>query len=68
MYKEIIVVRRMTCRHCVMAVEKAIEQLPGVESVSVDFESGRVEITGTGEMDRDSIRASVEDEGYSVES
>ena len=66
--KETIVVRGMTCRHCVMAVERAIERLPGVESVSVDLESGRVEITGTGKMDKDLIRASVEDEGYSVES
>lgn len=66
--KETIIVRGMTCHHCVMAVKRAIERLPGVESVSVDLESGLVEITGTGEMDRALIRTSVEDEGYSVES
>jgi copper chaperone len=66
--KEAIVVRGMTCRHCVMAVRRAIEGLPGVESVSVNLETGYVEITGNEEMERNRIRKAVEDEGYTVES
>lgn len=64
--KEIIIVEGMTCHHCVMAVRRAIEQLPGVKEVFVDLETGRIEVTGEEGLDTERIRRSVEEEGYSV--
>ena len=34
----------MGCRHCVKAVEQALQKLAGVESVRVDLDSGIAEL------------------------
>ena len=41
-----LAIKGMSCGHCVAAVEKAVVVIPGVESVSVDLESGSAEVTG----------------------
>jgi copper chaperone len=37
-----IMVKGMSCAHCVAAMTKAMESLPGVSRVNVDLGSGRV--------------------------
>lgn len=37
-----ITVKGMSCGHCVAAMTKAMESLPGVSKVNVDLGSGRV--------------------------
>ena len=52
----------MTCGHCVAAVTRAVEALPGVQSVSVDRESGQVVVEGS--PDKAALLAAIIDEGY----
>jgi copper chaperone len=59
-----VTVEGMTCEHCVRAVRTEVETVPGVTDVDVDLESGRVDITSDGELDRAAVRAAVEEAGY----
>jgi copper chaperone len=58
-------VKGMTCSHCVMSVTEEVEQVPGVDAVDVDLESGRVRVRGEGFSD-EAIREAVDDAGYEV--
>jgi copper chaperone len=58
-------VQGMTCAHCVMSVTKEVEQVPGVDAVDVDLESGRVVVRGEGFSD-EAIREAVDEAGYEV--
>jgi copper chaperone len=58
-------VKGMTCGHCVMSVTEEVEQVPGVDAVDVDLESGRVRVRGEGFSD-EAIREAVDDAGYEV--
>ena len=53
----------MHCGHCETAVKKEVSAVPGVESVIVDLDSKRVEVTGP-ELDDTAIRAAIEEAGY----
>ena len=53
----------MHCGHCKMAVTEEVSNLPGVESVVVDLDTKRVEVTGT-TLDDAAIRAAIEEAGY----
>lgn len=55
----------MTCMHCVGAVKKALEQVPGVEAAEVSLEKGQAVVTG--EADVQAMVAAVKEEGYSAE-
>jgi len=60
---KIFLVEGMTCKHCKARVEKGIEEIPGVEAVSADIQTGRVSIEGhsvTTEM----VKFAVEEAGY----
>lgn len=53
-----IMVKGMSCSHCVAAVTKALESLPGVSDVRVDLASGRVTFSSTQEIfEEDLVRA-----------
>lgn len=53
-----IIVKGMSCNHCVAAVTKALESLPGVSDVRVDLASGRVTFSSTQEVfEEDLVRA-----------
>ena len=54
----------MTCGHCVKAVTKAVEALPGVERVEVDLAAGRVTVAGAG--DPALVRQAIETAGYTL--
>ena len=55
----------MTCMHCVAAVKKALEQVPGVETAEVSLDKSRAEVTG--DADVQAMVAAVKEEGYSAE-
>ena len=42
----VIEIRGMTCGHCVEAVTKALNAVPGVQSAEVTLEPPKAEITG----------------------
>ena len=55
----------MTCGHCVASVTEEVGEVPGVDSVDVQLESGQLTVTGTGVSD-DAVKAAVEEAGYAV--
>ena len=55
----------MTCTHCVGAVKKALEQVPGVESAEVSLEKAQAVVTGDANVQ--AMVAAVKEEGYSAE-
>jgi copper chaperone CopZ len=55
----------MTCMHCVGAVKKALEQVPGVETAEVSLEKAQAVVTG--DADVQAMVAAIKEEGYSAE-
>lgn len=56
----------MTCHHCVMHVKEELQELDGIDSVSVDLQPGgtsTVEVTTTGDVSDDALREAVDDAG-----
>lgn len=60
-----IYVGGMTCNHCRANVENSVKSGKGVESVSVDLTTGKVDITGSG-INISEIRKGIESIGYTV--
>jgi len=57
----------MTCGHCKMSVEGALEQLEGVSKVEVNLNTGEVEVTyDESKVSLDKMKEAVEDQGYDV--
>jgi len=55
----------MSCAHCAAALTEEVSSVPGVESVQVDVETGRVVVGGTA-VDDGAVRAAVDEAGYAV--
>ncbi len=55
----------MTCEHCVRAVTKALESVPGVEKAEVTLKPGGAVVHG--EADPEQLIAAVREEGYDAE-
>jgi copper chaperone CopZ len=58
-------VNGMTCMHCVGAVKKALERVPGVETAEVSLEKAQAVVTGDADMQ--AMVAAIKVEGYSAE-
>ena len=56
----------MTCGHCEMSVREEVGALPGVEDVQVSAPTGKLLVTGLGEIDDARVLAAVEASGYSA--
>ncbi len=56
----------MTCGHCVSSVTEEVQEIPGVEDVTVDLPTGAVTITSAEPLDAAAVRAAVEEAGYQV--
>lgn len=54
----------MTCGGCEQSVVRALESIPGVETVRASHEQRRVEVDGDVEATR--IASAIEDAGYEV--
>lgn len=54
----------MSCGHCRMAVEKALRNVPGVESVIVNLEEKQAKIVGN--VNKKLLIQTIEDAGYLV--
>ena len=59
-------VKGMTCNHCKANVEKVIHTVSGVESVSVDLQSGIATVSGVG-IEDDAVKIAVESIGFTLE-
>jgi Cu+-exporting ATPase len=57
----------MTCQHCVATVQRALAQVPGVQSATVDLARGRAEVSlDPTRADREQLKRAVEGAGYTV--
>jgi copper chaperone len=57
----------ISCNHCKMAIEGAVQALAGVDTVSVDVEAKSVTVDfETGDTSLQAIETAVEEEGYAV--
>jgi copper chaperone CopZ len=60
--KTVLSVTGMSCGHCVAAVTKALEEVPGVESVAVSLEQAEAVVTG--QVDNGVLLKAIEEEGF----
>jgi len=56
----------MTCGHCEMSVREEVSGIPGVEDVEVSAQTGKLVVSGSGEIDDAKVRAAVEEAGYTA--
>ncbi|MBA4023851.1 MAG: heavy metal transporter [Gordonia sp.] len=54
----------MTCQHCVASVTEEVGEVPGVDRVDVDLESGGLRVRATEPVAREQIEAAVIEAGY----
>ncbi|GGL42664.1 copper chaperone CopZ [Sporolactobacillus putidus] len=60
-------VKGMSCGHCKMAVSGALKGLAGVSDVSVDLETGKVDVSyDEQKVNFEQMKDAVEDQGYDV--
>lgn len=63
----ILNVKGMSCEHCVKAVNGAVGELVGVQSVVVDLKAGTVSVEhDPNQSSVEQIIAAIEDQGYDV--
>lgn len=56
----------LTCPSCVNHIEKALGSLTGVEDAKVSFNSSKVKVTHSEDIDADEVRKTIEKLGYEV--
>jgi copper chaperone len=61
-----IIVKGMSCGHCVAAMTKAMTSLPGVSSVAVDLNSGRVSYECAAPVPREDLDRVVKAAGFEL--
>ena len=66
--KKTMIIEGMMCEHCKMRVQKALEQLDSVDSVSINLADGKAVVEMTDEISDSALTAAVEKEGYTVKS
>jgi copper ion binding protein len=58
----------ISCEHCQHAIETAVGSLAGVQSVTVDIPTKRVNVAyDPGQVAREQIEATLDEEGYPVQ-
>jgi copper chaperone len=61
-----ITVKGMSCAHCVAAMTKAMQGLPGVSHVKVDLAGGRVSYDCTAPLPREDLARVVQAAGFEL--
>ena len=56
----------MTCGHCDASVTEEVQEIPGVQDVSVVLETGAVTVTSEQAIDDAAVKSAVEEAGYQV--
>lgn len=54
----------MSCGHCEVAIRGEVSQLPGVESIDVSAQTGRLVVHSTAPLDDAAVLAAVDEAGY----
>lgn len=64
MSQTVLKIEGMTCGHCKMSIEKALREVPGVVSATVNLEKKEAVVEGNADMV--AMKNAVEDAGYDV--
>ncbi|GAA2300223.1 heavy-metal-associated domain-containing protein [Glycomyces scopariae] len=62
----VYLVEGMTCGHCAGSVTQELTALPGVESVDVALDTGRVTVTSAAALTEAQVRDAVDEAGYQL--
>ena len=65
--EKIINVKGMHCNSCKLLIEDAVSEIKGIEKVSANFETGKVNVKYSDEKLMPKIKNAIEKEGYHVE-
>lgn len=63
---KVITVEGMMCSHCTGRVQKALESVAGVESVTMSLENKTAQVQLKEDVSEDTLRAAVAEAGYEV--
>ena len=66
MNKKVISIEGMSCNHCKMSVEKALNSIEGVTKVEVSLENKNAVIESSKEIDNNKIKQVIEEIGFTV--
>jgi copper chaperone len=61
-----IKIKGMSCKHCVMAVTKALGGIDGIKDVQVDLEKGEATFTEEKPIDRAIVRERIVKAGFDI--
>lgn len=64
--KKKLIVKGMSCMHCVSAVKGSLQDFGEIEDVNVDLKAEKVEITLKENLSDEKIQTAIEDQGYEV--
>ena len=64
--QETIIVKGMSCQHCVKAVSAILGEFDGVSEVAVDLASGKVTFNTEVAIDRQKLAQKLDDAGYEL--
>ena len=64
MKEKVFNVEGMKCKHCVMSVREAVEEIKGVESVSVDLEKKTATVKFADSVSDKDIIDAIAEEGF----
>lgn len=65
----VLQVAGMSCGHCELSVQEALDELDGVERSKADHTTGRVELTYDEDRVTDeSLREAIQEAGYTLQS
>jgi copper chaperone len=62
--KQTVKINGMSCNHCVMAVTKALNEIPGLSEVQVDLASGEATFEAKENVDMKEVAKQIEKAGY----
>lgn len=54
----------MTCGHCELSIREEVQEVPGVESVEVSHQTGKLVVSGNGSVDDEAVITAVQAAGY----
>ena len=61
-----IKIKGMSCNHCVMAVNKALNEIEGIKDVKVDLQKGEATFEEAKTVDMNIVRERIKKAGYEV--
>lgn len=68
MEKSTLIVKGMSCGHCVKAVESSVGELEGVKSVAVNLSDSKVDVEyDSAVVTLEVIKETIDDQGYDVQ-